>query len=129
MRPLFLILSAAVLLAGPRDIRGHWVGTSTCIKADWNSACNDEQVLYDFAAGADSDHVILHASKLVNGVAQPMYDLPFTYDAAATQWNGDFANSRVKIRWSYRVHGDSLAGEVVLLPSGQVGRHVVAARH
>jgi hypothetical protein len=122
-------LAAAVTgSGGPRDIQGHWTGTSTCVVAAWNSACNNELVVYDFEAGADSDHVLQHAAKLVNGVAEPMGDLPFSYDAAGAQWNGDFHNERVSIRWSYRVKGDSLEGEVRRLPSGEVGRHVVAVR-
>jgi len=128
-----LVVAALVVAVagsgGPRAIQGHWTGSSTCVVAPWNSACNNELVVYDFVAGADSDHVLQHAAKLVNEVPEPMGDLPFSYDAAAGQWNGDFHNERVSIRWSYRVRGDSLEGEVRRLPSGDVGRHVVAVRH
>jgi hypothetical protein len=114
---------------GPQEILGRWRGRSTCIKAEWNSACNDEEVVYEFVpAGADPSRIMLHAAKIIGGTPEPMYDLAFAYDTATARWDGDFANSRVRIRWSYRVRGDSLQGQVTLLPSGQIGRNVIAWR-
>jgi hypothetical protein len=114
---------------GPRDILGRWHGHSICVKAPWNTACNDEEVFYDFvAAGPDSNRILLHAAKLVAGHAEPMGDLALVYTAEPRSWAGEFSNARVHIRWSYRLRGDSLEGEVVFLPTLQVARHVLAWR-
>lgn len=118
--------------AGPRpgDILGHWQGTSICVRADWNLACRDEVVSYEFVpAGTDSTHSLLHAAKLVGQEFQPMYDLEFAFSSDSGTWDGDFANSRVRIRWSYRLRNDTLFGVVLRLPGRVVGRRVVATRH
>ena len=131
-------LTAAVLLTasshqprdqGPTAILGWWHGTSTCVRAPWNSACNDEEILYEFVPGSgNSAHTLLHASKLVGGGFVPMYDLAFTYSPDSSTWGGDFANARVNIQWTYRLRGDTLIGKVVLRPDMRVGRNVVAWR-
>jgi hypothetical protein len=114
---------------GPRDILGHWHGTSICVRFSENAACNDEEVFYEFVAdGPDSTHLILHAAKRVGDKPEPMGDLGIVYDPARAEWNGDFANARVSLRWTYRIRQDTLRGEVVLLPKKQVARHVVALR-
>lgn len=124
--PLLLPLGDA---SGPPVILGRWHGHSICVKAPWNAACNDEEVFYDFVPGkADSSTILLHASKLVAGHAEWMGDLDLSYVADRASWDGEFSNSRVHIRWSYRLRGDSLEGEVVMLPTLQVARHVVAWR-
>jgi hypothetical protein len=113
----------------PESIRGRWHGTSICVKAEWNTACNDEQVVYDFVPSTQSPAAMsLHASKLVNGAPEPMYDLDFSYDTTSSEWQAEFSNSRVHIRWSYRVQGDSMTGRVVFLPSGRIGRDVRVIR-
>lgn len=110
-------------------IRGWWRGTSTCIKADWNAACHDEQVIYRFTPAAkDSTQSTLRAWKLVAGKPELMGDLDFAYEADSARWNGDFANGRVDIRWSYWIVRDTLMGQVVIRPGMQVGRRVVAVR-
>lgn len=113
----------------PSAILGWWHGISTCVKAPWNSACNDEHVVYQFVpASPDSVRSILHAFKIVHGRVEPMYDLDFSFAADSQMWLGDFANERVDIRWRYRLQGDTLFGEVVLRPSLRIGRHVTALR-
>ena len=140
MRLRLVSLSASLVVSLPlarteaqvapaQAIVGRWRGTSICVKAEWNAACNDEVVVYDFVPSAQSTGTIsLHAKKMVNGSPQPMYDLDFSYDSAAGEWKADFSNSRVRIRWSYRVDGTTLSGRVVFLPSGRVGREVSATR-
>lgn len=115
---------------GADAILGGWEGTSICVKADWNAACNDEVIRYDFAPAAGKPGtVVLQAQKLVGGRMQPMYgDYALAYDPAAREWAGEFSNARVHIRWSYTVDGDRLTGKVVMLPDGRVGRHVEARR-
>lgn len=124
--PLLLLLAVP---SGPHAILGRWHGHSICVKAPWNAACNDEEVFYDFIAEqADSGRILQHASKLVAGHAEWMGDLELSYMADRAGWAGEFSNGRVHIRWSYRLRGDSLEGEVVMLPTLQVARHVVAWR-
>lgn len=132
LRPALLALLSLALASdasGPRDVLGTWYGASTCVKAPWNSACNDEQVRYSFASQlGDSLRTHMVADKIVAGQWDLMGELDFVWDAAAQEWNGDFQNSRVRIRWTYRVSHDTLTGEVVSLPEHRLGRHVVAVR-
>jgi len=114
----------------PRDtILGRWGGESICVKAPWNSACNDEQIVYQFEPSPTrKGGVIQHAFKLIGGVPQLMGDLEFRFDSAGKEWVGDFANSRTRVRWFYKVSGENLTGRVVVLNSGKVGRRVRAHR-
>lgn len=128
---LLTVLAAPVAAqqAPPAPILGRWHGFSVCVKADWNASCNDEEVMYDFVpVGQRADSVTLHASKLVSGAFEPMYDLDFHLDPARHRWTGDFSNQRVSIQWRYEVSDTLLTGTVVLFPSGRVGRNVVARR-
>jgi hypothetical protein len=115
--------------AGARAILGSWHGSSRCVKADWNVACHDETVEYEFVAN-DSDTLksVLHAAKMAQGALAPMYDLPFAYDRRTATWTSDFANNRTSIRWTYWLQGDSLLGQVAIRPDMRIGRHVVAHR-
>lgn len=133
LRPALLLGLGTLVLAGdaagPRDILGKWYGTSTCVKASWNAACNDEKVRYTFTPeGPDSTHVHLAADKWVGSGWELMGELGFVWDPGTGEWNGDFENTRVKIRWTYRLSHDTLTGEVVVFPDRRVGRHVLAVR-
>lgn len=108
---------------------GGWHGNSLCVEAPWNTACNNEEVVYDVGLSATQpERVTLHASKLVSGAPEWMYDLDFAYDSTAGAWTGDFQGRRVSVRWTYRVKGDSLFGQVAERPSGRVARNVTATR-
>jgi hypothetical protein len=128
-----LCLLAVAPVSTPRSkaqaILGWWHGTSLCVKAEWNGACHDERVEYEFVAN-DSDTLksVLHAAKLVQGVLVSMGDLPVVYDGRTATWIADFANSRTSIRWTYRLEGDSLVGQVAIRPDMRIGRHVVVHR-
>ncbi|MFN8582101.1 MAG: hypothetical protein U0163_14150 [Gemmatimonadaceae bacterium] len=112
-----------------REILGRWRGTSLCVKADWNRACNDEVIVYDFVPdSSDASRIMQHAYKVVNGKLDLMGDLSYAYTPTSQTWDADFSNSRVSIRWSYQIHGDSLVGWVTDRPTSRVGRHVVARR-
>jgi hypothetical protein len=113
-----------------RRILGRWEGESICVKKEWNSACNDEKIQYDFvAAKSDGGEVVtLHASKWVNGEFAPMGDLDLVYDAKAREWAAEFSSTRVHIRWSYRLDGNGLVGTCVDLPGRRVARNVKAHR-
>lgn len=126
-----MILSLLLALVfGPGDqVLGRWEGTSTCIKADWNAACHDEVVRYDFARAAGrGDTITLHAYKQVQGAWDWMGDIDFRYDSTGRRWVGEFANSRVHIEWSYWLVGTDLRGQVVSLPDRRKARDVVAHR-
>jgi hypothetical protein len=113
----------------PGVILGWWHGTSTCVKAPWNSACNDEDVLYEFVpASPDSLRSTLHAFKVVGGERDSMGDLPITFLPDAQAWEADITTRRGGIRWTFRLRGDTLVGQLVLRPDMQVARHVVALR-
>ena len=113
----------------PAAIAGQWRGESICVKAAWNAACNDERIVYDVVADSSAPGTaLLHAAKIVGGRPEPMGDLDLQYRAADSTWFGDFSNSRVRIRWEYRVRGDSLIGRVFDRATGRVARAVRAAR-
>src|SRR5262245_24775369 len=95
------------------ELVGHWRGESVCVKADWNSACNDEVVFYDAVAAEKAGRVLLHAYKIVNGQNQPMGDLEFAYDTGLKAWAADFSNGRVRIRFVFDVHASSLDGRLL----------------
>lgn len=113
----------------PGAIMGWWHGTSTCVKASWNAACKDEVVVYEFAPSSpDSIRSTVHAFKLVAGQRDSMGALPVTFMPDDQAWNAEIATARGDIRWSFRLQGESLLGQLVLLPGMQVARHVVALR-
>ena len=61
------------LHAQASEILGTWRGTSTCVKEAWNSACNDEQVIYYVTTvPGRTDSVALDARKVVDGKPEPM---------------------------------------------------------
>lgn len=71
---------------------------------------------------------MLHAFKVLGDSLDWMGDITFGYDRTIHLWQGDFANSRVHVRWSYAVEGKSLTGKVVDLADGRKARDVVARR-
>lgn len=113
----------------PGDLIGRWRGTSICVKAEWNAACHDEDVIYDVVrAPADSARVLMHASKIVNGAIVPMGDLELAFVDSAQSWMGEYANARVHIAWWYKVTGSALTGTLLVLPDRRVARHATATK-
>ncbi len=113
----------------PGAIIGWWQGTSTCVMASWNAACNDEVVLYEFVPSSpDSVRSTVHAFKLVAGQRDSMGTLPVTFAPEDQAWHADITTRRGDLRWSFRLHADTLLGRLILPPGGQVARHVVALR-
>ena len=113
----------------PGAIMGLWHGTSICVKASWNAACNDEVTEYDFVPGStDSMRGTIHAFKIVQGVRDSMGALPITFAPTAQRWDARFTSRRGDARWSFWIHGDTLLGELLVNPDSQVARHVVALR-
>ncbi|HSE66701.1 MAG TPA: hypothetical protein VLB12_06925 [Gemmatimonadales bacterium] len=111
----------------PGALMGWWHGTSTCVKAPWNSACNDEIVDYQFVPSSpDSSQSTVYAFKVVGGQRDSMGDLAVRFEPDAHTWNADVTTKRGDIRWIFRLHSDTLVGELLLRPGMQVARHVVA---
>lgn len=122
-------LASPLAAQSPRAILGHWIGESICIKASWNAACHDEQIVYDFTPlGADSMRVHQVAYKIVAGRPELMGELDYTYDPTQRAWLGEFSNARVHVVWRYELHGAELVGRVNMLPSGKRARTVRAHR-
>ncbi|MFI5209654.1 MAG: hypothetical protein ACHQ2E_04335 [Gemmatimonadales bacterium] len=113
--------------AAPPSVLGYWRGRSTCVKAEWNAACTDENVLYHFIPAADHPgQVLLKAYKYVNGAPESMYDLQFAWDSTRRQWAARYSNSRVRILWSYTVQDTVLTGRLADLPDERLVRNVRA---
>lgn len=125
--PLFV---SVLLISHPRgQIIGHWRGTSTCVKADWNAACRDEVVLYECERSTtDSTRVVMHASRMVDGKPVPMGDIEFVLQDSTDTWVGGLTTPRYQLSWLFHVDGNDLTGRLVELPSNRVSRHVKASR-
>jgi hypothetical protein len=111
------------------SLLGRWHGTSICIRASWNAACSDEEVFYDFVpAPSGLPWILPHAYKRVGTAIEAMGDMEFLPDTSGIRWIGEFANTRVHVRWVYQVTDSGLTGGVVLLPAMQLARNVRAQR-
>jgi len=123
------LASGLVAQQSPASILGRWRGQSICVKAGYNASCNDEQVIYVMEpSAAGGKAVTMHAFKIVNGVPESMGDLEFSPDSVPNQWSGEFSNTRVHIRLTFIVAGDSLRGRMVGVPGGEVHRNMAAVR-
>ena len=109
---------------------GHWRGTSLCVDLKIAPACHDEQVLYTITpVKAFPDSVTMNADKLVNGKWEFMGAFELQYETAARQWRADFrAPNGMSGRWWFVVHGDSLTGGLLDLPTRAPVRAVRTAR-
>jgi hypothetical protein len=113
----------------PGAIMGWWHGTSTCVTASWNAGCHDETTVYHFLpTSPDSIRATVQGFKIVEGQRDSMGELPVTFVPDAQEWKATFITRSGGDRWNFRVHGDTLLGELVAGPGGQVARHVVAVR-
>jgi hypothetical protein len=130
MRPvrwavIVVALGAQPLHAQDSEILGTWRGTSICVKEAWNSACNDEQVIYDFTAvPGRPDSVSLDAQKLVDGKPESMGTLALGYVAATKAWVADWSNARYHLLWTFEVTGRTLTGTLLVLPERRLARHI-----
>jgi hypothetical protein len=110
-------------------ILGRWRGTSICVKATWNAACHDEQVIYRVARSAQAaDRITLQADRREGTGTVSMGDLQFWFDEAANSWVSELTTSRAHVLWSFRVDQAHLVGRLVELPSRRLMRNVTAVR-
>lgn len=113
----------------PATLLGRWHGHSVCIKAAWNTSCHSERVVYDLTRSeTDSQHISLHASKVVNGKVIPMGDLDLAFMEFANSWGAEYTDSRLHFLWQYSVNGTRLIGRLVELSPSRVVRRVTATR-
>ena len=112
------------------SIFGRWEGKSICVKAPWNSGCNDETVRYEMVpVAATAESVDVHAEKLVNGSFQPMGDLRLGYRASDHTWSRAFTPGNGRgVVWRFMARGDSLFGTLTEQPAGRLMRTVRASR-
>jgi len=107
---------------------GTWRGTSTCTDRQAAPACHDETVVYEVrSVPGTRDTVMMQADKVVNGAREPMGDLRLGRGADGA-WSAEIGTPRVHARWSFVIHGDSMAGTLVDLPTGATTRRAAATR-
>ena len=113
----------------PAELLGLWRGTSQCTDRVAAPACNDEEVVYTFTAGATPGAVRWKADKIVDGRREPMGDaLDTTWDPNDVCWKAEFTNTRVHVVWCFTVRAGELAGTARLLPGKETVRRVDARR-
>jgi hypothetical protein len=138
MKPALVVL-LFVMLAGskPTDpasaekavarFKGTWKGKSTCVGD--RPACKDETVVYRFVPFVGSTWQLrLLADKIIEGKRVPMGALLFAYDDTTRGLRCDFKRGTTHGVWMFIVEGDSLKGELIVLPDGEKARDVRARR-
>lgn len=131
MKALFGLWTALVLLGAGEPssdfYQGTWTGTSTCVGN--RPACKNEIVVYRFVPMADHPgQVRLLADKIIEGKRVPMGALVFNHDEKSNALRCEFRIGKTHGVWSYLAHGDSLVGDLIILPDGTKGRDVKAHR-
>jgi hypothetical protein len=113
--------------ADPAELIGTWRGTSTCTDRVAAPACQDEVVVYEFAAGPKPGTLRWAADKVVDGKRQSMGDaLELTFDAKEGCWKAEFSSPRLRSVWRLKVAGRRLSGSARLLPSNATVRRIEA---
>lgn len=108
-------------------IVGTWAGTSTCVGN--RPACKNEAVVYRFVPlDGHPKQVRLYADKIIEGKRVAMGALVLEVDEQHRTVRGEFTRGQTHGEWSYTVAGDSMTGELVILPGRSVGREVKARR-
>ena len=100
---------------------GAWRGTSVCLVRP--SACNDESVVYRISPMKAVDSVALDARKIVRGEEQEMGVLACRLSPPSDELTCNIPRGV----WRFRVHNDSLTGELRLLDNTRF-REVRATR-
>ena len=87
---------------------GIWRGTSVCLVRP--SACNDETVVYRIAPTNAADSLRMDARKIVRGEEQEMGVLTCLFTPPTKSLTCVMPQGT----WQFRVHNDSLVGELRL---------------
>ena len=106
--------------AAATNLVGVWRGTSVCLVRP--SACNDEITVYRITRTKASDSLTMDARKIVRGEEEEMGVL-----MCGVASSGSLSCAIPHGTWQFRVHGDSLIGEL-RLPDDTKFRDVRAAR-
>jgi hypothetical protein len=117
--------------SGPETLLGTWTGTSRCVNKKQYPSCNDETVIYRFAASpSGTSSTLLTADKLVDGKPQTMGVMEFTFDPALHAWVSEFRTSRFHAVWTLALGRDDkvLTGTLVELPSPTLIREISVTR-
>ncbi len=105
-------------------IVGTWHGTSICVDKQVDRACKDEEVIYEIdSAAGPRGPVRMSADKIVNGARDNMGVFRLTYDSSADLWYADL-NMRIRARWTFVPHGNSIVGDLSELPAHRLVRRV-----
>lgn len=131
---LALLIASFAVQASPvqsgNGIIGVWIGESICVNLAIAPHCKNEKIRYSFKAGANTvEPTHLVAEKFVSGRYEVMYEMDFAIDPKSKTWFHDFDSAQGKCRWQYRVSGNRLVGEVILLGSGSPLRKVAAIQN
>ena len=109
-------------------IVGTWHGTSTCVDKQVDRACKDEEVIYEIdSAAGPRGPVRISADKIVNGARDNMGVFRLTYDSTADLWFADL-NTRIRARWTFVPHGNSIVGDLRELPARRLVRRIAVRR-
>ena len=130
-RMIILIFSMAFILYSQnanhdeqKNIIGLWHGHSICVDRNMDTACKDEEVVYECTGGVASfDSVRLKASKYIWRSLEPMGEIDLTYNPSVKNWTAEY-HTRLKIRWSFTVRDSIMNGTLTELPSMRLIRTV-----
>jgi len=107
----------------PAALAGTWTGTSICV--DGRPACKNEIVVYRFIP-VDGKSTVFHqlADKIIEGKRVPMGALDYEYDDSLGTLECEFQIHSTHGIWSYTVKGDTMTGQLNILPGGNKVRDV-----
>jgi hypothetical protein len=111
--------------ADASKIYGDWTGESVCADKQKFPACKDENIVYHFSkSAADQSKIHLAADKIVGGANELMYEMDFTYDAAANTITSEFTINSNHGIWEYKIVGGTIEGTLKMLPEKTLVRQV-----
>jgi stress response protein SCP2 len=106
-------------------IYGDWSGESICVDKEKRPACKDEKVVYHFSPSkTDAGKIHLAADKTVNGQNELMYELDFTFDAAAGTISAEFNVNGNHGIWEYKITGSEMEGTLKMFPDKTIARTI-----
>ena len=117
----------ALPASGKSPLDGTWTGTSTCVGN--RPACKNEVVVYRFVPIKDDPGRFRQlADKIIEGKRVPMAVLDCDFDERTGTVRSEFRVGNTHGVWTFTVKGDTMTGELIILPEGSRGRDVKAHR-
>jgi hypothetical protein len=109
-------------------IVGTWHGSSICVDRARDTACKDEEVIYQVdSAASPTGPVHMRADKVVNGLREPMGAFQLRYDTTTHAWSAELT-TRLHMRWTFETNGDRMSGTLTELPAGRLIRRIAVRR-